>query len=155
MMKYSFFVKTFEELSNEELYEILRLRSTVFVVEQNCVYQDMDRLDYESMHLFAIDSDDRKIAAYCRLLKKGLSYESHCSIGRVITHADVRATGLGKILMSEAIQKCSSLFPDEPIKISAQCYLLRFYKSFGFAETGDIYLEDGIPHIAMIRHNSV
>jgi ElaA protein len=153
-MNISFEFKKFEELSTQELYEILRLRSEVFVVEQNCPYQDMDRLDYESHHLFITDEYNNEVTAYCRILPEGISYQGYCSIGRVITHQDVRSKGLGKLLMITAIRKCGSLFPEQPIKISAQYYLLHFYQSFGFVEAGDVYLEDGIPHIAMIyRHN--
>jgi len=142
-------IKTFQELSNEELYQIIRLRSEVFVVEQGCVYQDLDNLDQESQHLMIWE--DQKLVAYTRLLRKGLSYEDYTSIGRVVTSPSVRGTGIGKLLMKQSIKACLDLFGPESIKISAQCYLIPFYQSFGFELVGSEYLEDGIPHHGMVR----
>ena len=139
--------KHFNELTTAELYDILWLRSKVFVVEQNCVYLDNDYKDQESYHLMG--TVDGKLAAYVRILPPGLSYEE-ASIGRVLTNPDFRRTGLGKELMQKAIQKTCSQFGVNTIKISAQCYLLKFYTELGFQAYGEEYLEDDIPHVAMI-----
>lgn len=138
----------FKELTPYQLYEIIHLRNEVFVVEQNCVFQDADHKDQESFHLMAWVNDD--LAGYTRLLKQGLGYEQ-MSIGRVVTAPKYRRSGVGKELMSESIEKCYELFGAGDIKIGAQEYLKKFYESFGFIQVGEGYLEDGIPHIYMIR----
>jgi ElaA protein len=138
----------FEGLTNHQLYSILQLRNEVFIVEQNCAYQDLDNKDQKSLHLMGWMGDD--LAAYARLLPNGISYE-YVSIGRVITSPRYRKSGAGKALMQEAIQRCNSLFGKQPIKIGAQLYLQKFYNGFGFTQTSDMYLEDDIEHIEMLR----
>ncbi len=141
-------VKDFDALSLSELYELLKLRSEVFVVEQNCVYQDIDGKDQKSKHLMLFEAD--RLAAYCRLLPPGLSF-SECSIGRVISAPEFRGKGYGQLLMQAAIEQMNTLFPQQNIRIGAQAYLQKFYESFGFKQDSDIYLEDGIPHMEMIK----
>jgi len=140
--------KNFDELSVHELYAILRLRSEVFVVEQNCVFQDMDNKDQSSWHLMGWENNG--LVAYTRLIPPGVSYPS-TSIGRVITSQAARGTGTGKLLMEKSIEEAKRLFGNVPIKIGAQLYLKEFYNSFGFKQSSDIYDEDGIDHIEMIR----
>lgn len=139
-------LSSFEELSNIELYEILKLRSEVFVVEQNCVYLDADSLDYVSYHFCGYQNEE--LQAYVRLLPTGVSY-TNASIGRVLTRKTARRTGMGIKLMEKAIQHCLNLFSVKEIDISAQVYLINFYSGLGFKSLGDTYLEDGIPHIKM------
>jgi ElaA protein len=142
-------IKPFEELTPGELYAIMRLRNEVFIVEQNCVYQDADNKDLQCRHLMLLNND-HELMAYARLLPQGLSYEE-MSIGRVISSPKARGTGAGRLLMKTAIEQCALIFGEGSIKIGAQAYLRKFYASFGFKETGDIYDEDGIPHITMIK----
>lgn len=139
-------LSSFEEISNKELYEILKLRSEVFVVEQNCVYLDADGLDYVSFHFCGYRNNE--LQAYVRILPPGVSY-TNASIGRVVTRQTTRRTGIGIELMEKAIQHCLNLFSVKEIDISAQVYLIKFYTSLGFRTLGETYLEDGIPHIKM------
>jgi ElaA protein len=139
--------KTFDELTVHELYAILRLRTEVFVVEQNCVFQDMDNKDQSSYHVCGWQHDE--LVAYTRLVPAGVSYQE-ASIGRVITAPSARRTGAGKELMQYSIQKLHETWGKQPIRLGAQVYLKKFYESFGFAQTSDIYIEDGIPHIEML-----
>lgn len=139
----------FDQLSPGQLYKIMKLRQEVFVVEQNCPYLDADDKDQESFHLVSWDENGEALA-YVRLLPKGLSYPQYASIGRVVTSAKIRRSGGGKELMQEALLWAKKLFGDTPVKISAQSYLLSFYRSLGFEPIGDEYLEDDIPHRAMI-----
>jgi len=143
----------FDDLSNKDLYRILHLRSEVFVLEQQCLYQDMDNKDLKSWHLMG-KNEEGELVAYARLLPPGLSYVEP-SIGRVITSPTIRKTGIGKELMRTAISKCYELFDDKTIKIGAQLYLKKFYESFGFEVSGPAYLEDDIEHIEMTKfaHN--
>jgi ElaA protein len=143
-------LKKFEELTVEEVYALLRLRSEVFVVEQNCVFQDMDNKDQKCYHLLGWKGD--LLAAYTRLVPTGISYPEHPSIGRVVTSPEVRGTGAGKLLMEKSITETITLFGNTPIRIGAQLYLKKFYESLGFVQTGDIYDEDGIDHIEMTRN---
>jgi ElaA protein len=136
-----------EQLDTTELYEILSLRNQVFVVEQNCVYNDTDGKDPLSLHLCGYA--DQKLICYARILPPGLSY-SEPSIGRVVCDFGFRKKGIGRALMLQAIKHSGQLWPQEKIKISAQSYLIDFYKSMGFNVLGNEYLEDGIPHTAMI-----
>ena len=140
--------KKFSALSPYELYEILHLRNEVFVVEQNCVFEDADHKDQEAWHLMGWM--DKNLAAYTRLLPPGYGYEE-MSIGRVVTSPKYRRTGIGRVLMGESIETCYKLFGEGPIKIGAQLYLKKFYESFGFEQEGEGYIEDGIRHIYMIR----
>ena len=139
----------FDKLSLEQLYKIMKLRQEVFVVEQNCPYLDADDKDQESFHLVSWDENGEALA-YVRLLPKGLSYPEYASIGRVVTSAKIRRSGGGKQLMHEALLWAKKLFGDTPVKISAQSYLLSFYRNLGFEPIGEEYLEDDIPHRAMI-----
>lgn len=142
-----FALKPFEALTPNDLYAIIRLRNEVFVVEQNCVFQDADNKDQNSEHLMYWQGET--LIAYCRLLPQGLAY-TEMSIGRVVSSPAARGTGAGKQLIAAAINYCYQKFGKEPIRIGAQCYLLKFYAAFGFEEEGDIYLEDGIEHVEMI-----
>lgn len=143
-MKWS--LKIFEELTNDDLYSILQLRSEIFVVEQNCAYQDLDGMDKIAHHLFL--EDENKMIAYARLLPSNTIYESP-SIGRVVVREAYRHRNLGKELMNKAKQECARLFNTKKITISAQVYLIKFYNDIGFSEEGESYLEDNIPHIKM------
>ncbi len=143
-------LKPFEELTAKELYQILQLRNEVFIVEQNCPYQDMDNKDLKAFHLMAVE--DEKIIAYSRLLPPGISY-SESSIGRIVNSRSVRKKGMGKQLMTESISRINQLFNTSVIRIGAQLYLKDFYQSFGFIQQGDIYLEDNIPHIIMLKNS--
>lgn len=141
-------LKKFEALSPHTLYNILQLRNAVFVVEQNCVFQDADDKDQLSYHFTG--SRNNKVIAYTRIVPPGIAY-IETSIGRVVTAADTRGSGLGKELMELSIQQVNHLYGLVPIRIGAQLYLKPFYTSFGFQQTSDIYLEDGIEHIEMLR----
>lgn len=142
-------LKAFDELTPYELYAILRLRTEVFIVEQNCPYQDEDDKDQKGWHLMGWQDD--LLAGYTRLLPVGVAYDDMPSIGRVVTSPAVRGTGIGKELMQVSIEKCEELFGKRPIRIGAQQYLERFYRSLGFEQTSEMYLEDDIPHIKMVR----
>ncbi len=142
-------LKFFDELTPHELYEIIWLRNEVFVVEQNCIFQDADHKDEQCWHLMGW-GEDNQLMAYCRLLPEGVAYD-YVSIGRVVTNADARRTGSGKELMERAIRACEEMFGKREIKIGAQLYLKAFYESFGFHQTSEVYLEDGIEHVEMIR----
>lgn len=141
-------VKTFNELSAEELYKILQARTEVFIVEQNCAYQDEDGSDQLAVHLWA--EHNGKLLAYCRLFDLGVKYPE-ASIGRVLTTENGRGKQLGRQLVSYAVQILENRFTAPAIRISAQDYLLKFYNGFGFEDTGKKYLEDGIPHTEMLR----
>ena len=141
-------IKRFEALSVFELYNLMQLRSEVFVVEQNCVYQDVDGEDEKALHL--IGEDNGETVAYCRLFKPK-EYFDEASIGRVIVKANRRDEKLGHSLMKEAIDAVKSEFNEIKITISAQLYLKKFYESHGFIQTSETYLEDDIPHIEMKR----
>lgn len=143
-------LKHFKDLTPHELYAIMRLRNEVFVVEQNCVYQDADNKDIYCHHLMLFN--EKELIAYARLLPAGISYDE-MSIGRVVSSPAVRGTGKGKILMQIAIDSCRKLFGDGPIRIGAQRYAEKFYTSLGFSSSGEVYDEDGIDHIIMIRHS--
>ncbi|MBW1297570.1 GNAT family N-acetyltransferase [Aquimarina litoralis] len=144
----SFEVKEFTELSSDELYKILRLRAEVFVVEQDCVYQDIDNKDQKALHILGFKND--QIIAYTRLFDAGAYFEES-SIGRVVVAENERKYGYGHDLIKQSIEAIKERYDTEEIKISAQCYLKKFYEKHGFTQIGEEYLEDGIPHIAMIR----
>lgn len=141
-------VKSFSELSTMELYNVLQLRSEVFVVEQDCVYQDIDGKDQKSLHVIGFKND--KVVAYTRIFKPG-DYFELASIGRVVVAADERQHKYGYHIMKASITAIKSRYKEDRIKISAQTYLNRFYNNLGFKAIGEEYLEDGIPHIAMIK----
>lgn len=139
--------KNFEELTPSELYTIMQLRSEVFVVEQNCVFQDADNKDQSSHHLMCWAAG--KLLAYARIVPAGVSY-AESSIGRIVTSPKARRHGLGRTLVQKAIEVLYGLHGKVVVRIGAQYYLKNFYESFGFLETGAIYLEDGIEHIEML-----
>jgi ElaA protein len=140
-------LKSFEELTNSQLYQILRLRSKVFVVEQNCVYQDMDDKDQKALHFFK--EENQKIIAYTRLFRPG-DYYKEASIGRVVVKESKRSSGLGHELIDKSILQIEKTIGKVPIKIGAQVYLQQFYESHNFKKVSEEYLEDGIPHIHML-----
>lgn len=140
-------LKKFEDLNPVELYRILQLRNEVFVVEQNCPYQDADNKDLKAHHFMGWHGDI--LVAYTRLIPPGISY-TEASIGRVVSSPKYRGTGAGRALMELSIQNTLILFNCNTIKIGAQLYLKKFYESLGFAQCSGEYLEDNIPHIEMI-----
>tara|TARA_R110001583_G_scaffold35585_1_gene118184 strand:- start:31601 stop:32044 length:444 start_codon:yes stop_codon:yes gene_type:complete len=146
MLKIS--TKSFTELTKEELYAILQLRSEVFVVEQDCVYQDIDGKDQKAVHVIGYKND--KIIAYTRIFKSG-DYFNKASIGRVVVKKSERKYGYGHVIMKHSVDIIKTNFKESIIKISAQKYLKEFYESHGFSTVGEEYLEDGIPHIGMVR----
>lgn len=137
----------YNELSADQLYEILKLRAEVFVVEQNCAYQDLDNKDNKALHL--IGEINNKIVAYTRIFKKG-DYFINSSIGRVLVKKEFRKKEYGKIIMKKSIERIKQDPKEEKIELSAQKYLINFYKEFGFKKIGEEYIEDNIPHIKMI-----
>ena len=141
-------IKPFEALNVNELYDLLKLRSEIFVVEQNCVYLDLDGKDKKALHL--IGEYDNKIVAYVRLFDAGITFDN-ASIGRVVVDPNYRDRKWGHDLMREAISAIKSNFNKEKITIGAQLYLKKFYESHGFVQSSEMYLEDDIPHIEMIR----
>lgn len=140
--------KHYDELTKQEFHQILKVREEVFIIEQNCVYQDIDHKDIDSYHLCIYHQNE--LIAYSRIIPLGISYENYISIGRVLSILPYRKNGTGRFLMQKTMQSSKDLFPNTPIKISAQKYLKAFYESFGFVYTGKEYLEDNIPHIEMI-----
>jgi ElaA protein len=150
MIKLNYTIKTFDALTNLELYKIMRLRQEVFVVEQDCPYLDADGKDLYGHHVMGCD-EDGELHCYTRLLPEGISYDGHSSIGRVINSSKVRGQGEGKRLMQISIDTIKELHPNHDIKIGAQTYLKKFYEGLGFEDLGMPYLEDGIPHILMVR----
>jgi ElaA protein len=140
-------IKEFDELSNIDLYSILRLRAEVFVVEQNCPYQDADGKDLKSLHLMGRDENGNLIT-YARIVPPGVSF-TEVSIGRVVSAPKLRGTGAGKALMTMSIEVINQKYGTAPIRIGAQLYLKKFYESHGFVQASEMYLEDDIPHIEM------
>lgn len=141
-------IKTFSELTRQELYDLLQLRSEVFVVEQDCVYQDIDGKDQKALHVLGYKNET--LVAYTRLFKSG-DYFNKASIGRVVVAKNERQFKYGYDIMKASIEAIKKHYSETEIKISAQCYLKRFYNNLDFFEVGEEYLEDGIPHIAMIK----
>jgi len=150
LMDISFNTKEFHDLSLEDLYQILQLRQEIFIVEQDCPYLDADGKDQDSYHVMGRTKNNNELVSYIRIVPPGLSYESYCSIGRVVVKETTRRIGAGKSLMEYGIEKCKELYPNASIKISAQCHLLKFYTDLGFNKIGEDYLEDDIPHMAMV-----
>ena len=146
-MQLNWTLKKFDDLTTTELYAILQLRNEVFVVEQNCPYQDADNKDQKSFHCMGWDGD--LLAAYTRIIPAGISY-SEASIGRVVTSPKYRGTGAGKTLMQLSISNTFATFDCTAIKIGAQLYLKKFYEGLGFVQCSEQYLEDNIPHIEML-----
>ena len=141
--------KTFAELTVNELYDLLKLRSEVFVVEQKCIFLDIDNNDQKAFHTIGYLGEE--VVATTRLFDKNIMYDGYQSIGRVVGSPRHRGLGIGKALMQYSIQECERLFGKGPIKIGAQLYLKKFYGEQGFEQSGDVYLEDEIDHIPMIR----
>ncbi|MCU4155048.1 GNAT family N-acetyltransferase [Carboxylicivirga sp. A043] len=139
-------IKSFNELNLKELYNTLQLRAEIFVVEQNCVYNDLDGNDELAYHLFAIEN--KQVVGYARMLPEGTRF-SHTSIGRLVVHKDFRFKGLARQIMHDAAQWIFDNWNAEVIQISAQKYLKAFYLSLGYEIISDEYLEDGIPHLKM------
>lgn len=142
-------LKAFADLTPHELYAILRLRIEVFVIEQTCIFQDLDDKDQHCFHLMGWQNG--QLMAITRLVPAGISY-TEPSIGRVATSPSARRSGWGRRLMQESIRQTENLFGKQSIRIGAQLYLKKFYESFGFIQSSEVYLEDGIEHIEMIRH---
>ncbi len=142
-------VKNFSELNIQELYDLLQLRSEVFVVEQNCVYQDIDGKDQKALHILGYKNNH--LVAYTRIFKPG-DYFDEASIGRVVVKENERQYQYGYDIMNASIQAIHNNYNTIEIKISAQTYLKKFYNNLGFKEIGEEYLEDGIPHVAMVKN---
>ena len=150
---FQFKVKAFKDLTVDELYAILQLRETVFVVEQNCIYNDIDNLDQVCYHLFSEDHNTGKIIAYTRLVPANIKFDVP-AVGRLISDKNYRGKGLGRTLMMKSIEETCRLFNTNVVKISAQMYLLNFYASIGFKPISQPYDEDGIGHIDMLWQSS-
>lgn len=149
-MNIHWLIKSFSELTTDELYALLRLRNEVFIVEQNCPFPDLDGIDQQCHHLLGFGESGDNLLAYTRLVPAGVSYE-HPAIGRVVTAPIARRYGKGRELMQRSIMEINRLYGSTAIQIGAQLYLKNFYESFGFLQAGDGYLEDGIEHLPMIR----
>ena len=139
---------SFRELSTSQLYAILRARCDVFIVEQNCPFPEIDGLDESAMHLMAW-TQDGQLAAYLRM-HAAHAFSSEPALGRVLTTAPFRGTGLGRQLVEQGLKHAGEIYPNQALRINAQSYLIQFYGSFGFALDSEEYLEDGIPHVAML-----
>jgi ElaA protein len=142
----------FNDLTPHQLYEMLQLRTDVFVMEQKCAFQDMDGTDHLAVHLLGTTSEEgqgERLMAYARLFPAGIKF-AEASIGRVITKCTVRGTGLGHVLIREAIASVAALWGMQPIRIGAQSHLTLYYRQHGFVEVGATYLEDGIDHQDML-----
>ena len=144
----NWYVQRIESIDVKTLYNIIALRVEVFIIEQNCFYQELDYKDFSATHIYAIDEHDQVIA-YLRVLDAGISYDE-VSIGRVVVSPKFRSQNLGRELMLKGINHVKTQFGDVPIRISAQAYLIDFYKSLGFESVSEIYLEDDIPHVEML-----
>ena len=141
-------IKKFDDLSPHELYAILQLRNEVFAIEQNCVYPDLDNKDQPAYHLMGWNKD--KLIAYTRIIPPGKAHAEPC-IGRVVTSPSVRGEGIGRQLMERSMEHIYNIYGKTPIRIGAQFYLKKFYTSLGFFQAGDVYLEDGIEHVEMVK----
>ncbi len=144
-----FALKKFNELNREEIHAVYALRAAIFVVEQDCVYQDIDGKDLDAHHV--LGNIEGKLVAYARVLRKGTSYIDSVSIGRIAVLEEFRGKSIGHEIVRFSIKCIADLYPGEAIKISAQSHLENFYNQHGFKKEGTPYLEDGIPHIAMIK----
>lgn len=147
--------KTLAEFSSLQLFEILKLRQAIFVVEQECAYPDIDSTDSVALHFcgYLMNDGEQQLAAYARLIQPGITYE-HASIGRVAVAMEYRGSGLGRLLMQRAVEETQLQYPGEKIKIGAQARLENFYHELGFATISKPYLEDGISHIDMLKDSS-
>ena len=138
----------FDALTTTELYEVLQLRTEVFVMEQDCIYQDMDGSDHQAVHV--LGASDGQLVAYARCFPAGVKF-AEASIGRVITRQVLRGSGMGHELMRQAIACVFGQWGAQPIRIGAQARLEKFYLQHGFVKAGLPYIEDGIPHLEMLR----
>lgn len=143
-----FIIKRFEELDTKELYNILKIRNEVFVVEQNCAYQDCDDSDYKSYHMYL--QDEKGMYAYIRIFDKDIIYDDYACFGRVLVTKRRRGEQIGRELVAKAVEFIRDELKINNIKISAQEYLTKFYESFGFEVNSEVYLEDDIPHVKMV-----
>ena len=143
---------SFDDLTGADLYEVLALRQAVFVVEQNCIFPDIDGADQQAFHLLGWQGHgaERVLAAYLRCLPASVKF-AECSIGRIVSAPGVRGSGVGKLLVAEGLRRTAALYPGEPIRIGAQQHLERFYAGFGFDTVSAPYSEDNIMHIEMLR----
>jgi len=141
-------VKSFQELSVEEFHDIIALRIQIFIIEQNCPYQEVDGKDKLAYHLF-FKNEKNEVIAVTRILPQGISYDE-VAIGRVVVNDNYRGTGLGNQLMSDSMKFVKEKFGDVPVRLSAQKHLEKYYGNHGFESTGNEYLEDGIPHVEML-----
>ena len=146
-------IKTFQELESDQLYDLLKLRVEVFVVEQHCAYRELDEYDRhpETQHLSG-RNESGELIAYARILPPGLCHPE-VNLGRFVVKADFRKQGIGHKLLQTALQEIAGWWPEIPIKMSAQTYLHRFYAQYGFIQVSDGYLEDGIPHVVMVKES--
>lgn len=135
--------KTFKELSSKQLEDVFRLRQQVFIIEQNCFYDDIDGYDDKANHLLFYEGD--KLAAYLRVFEPGLKYEGEASLGRIVVSKNFRGTGVGPKLVKKGIELCKSV----PIRIEAQAALKGYYNQLGFKEEGEVYSVDDIDHLQM------
>ena len=142
-------VLSWKKVDKELLYSLLAARIEVFVIEQNCPYQEADGKDQNSTHVFVVNTN-KEIMAYARIVHPGISYKE-VSIGRVMTAQNHRDKGLGKELMNASLKAIEEQFGKVDVRISAQEYLLKFYQSLGFDQVSEVYLEDDIPHIEMLK----
>lgn len=142
-----FELKKFSELTSRELYNLIKIRQSVFIVEQDCPYEDLDNKDQEALHLMGYERD--KLVLYARIFAPGILF-SEASIGRILVIKQYRSKGLGVSLMNKALEIIKSDFGNISVRLEAQTYLNSFYKKFGFKNSGEEYLEDGIPHISMV-----
>jgi ElaA protein len=147
-MKFEHQVKSFQELSLEVFHDIIALRIQIFIIEQNCPYQEVDGKDKLAHHLFFKNEMD-EIIAVTRILPQGISY-AEVAIGRVVVHEDYRGTGLGNQLMADSMNFVRDKYGEVPVRLSAQKHLENYYGNHGFKSTGNEYLEDGIPHVEML-----
>lgn len=143
--------KSFSKLTTNELYQILKLRQDVFIIEQDCIYGDIDGNDSKAYHLLFLKDDT--VIAYLRIFAPGVKVKE-VSMGRIIVSKDFRGTGLGKTLIEKGIELCTNHYPDTDIRIEAQAALMSYYNQYGFKEEGEVYLWDGIDHIQMVRKSS-
>lgn len=143
------FTKSFEELTNSELYAIMQVRFNVFIIEQNCMAEDLDDYDQKALHLYGMENG--KVVAYTRIFGPGKKYEQ-AAFGRVLTAKEARGKGVGKELMKRTLDVIAAHYGKVPVKISAQSYLLKFYSELGFEQVSEEYDDYGLPHIDMIRH---
>jgi len=148
MSKLKWQCSAFHALTPLQLYQLLQLRTEVFVVEQACIYQDLDDLDQDAMHLLGYI--DQRLAGYARLVPPGIRYDEP-AIGRIASHPAHRRQGHGRAAVKKAVEICQDIWPSEGIRISAQQRLEKFYRDFGFRTVSTPYLEDGLPHVEMIR----